>query len=90
MLLFLKPSDDEKVLVFTIKKFLKFLSMNNSILEITMNFTFNGFDFLGWHLKVYKNNFLSCTPSSDNYNSFLKRIKLIINNSNYGAVRIIF
>lgn len=90
MLVFLKPSEDEKLVVFTVKKFLSFLSIDNSILKVSMHSSFSGFDFLGWHLKVYKSSFLSCTPSSENYNLFLKRIKSIINNSNYGAVRIIF
>lgn len=45
----------------------------------------NGFDFLGWNFKVQKNGKFRCVPSGGNYKSFRKKVKFIVNNSNYGA-----
>ena len=48
--------------------------------------TTDGFDFLGWHFFVQKNNgkFRS-VPSEDNFKAFQRKVKHIVNNSNYGA-----
>ena len=45
----------------------------------------NGFDFLGWNFLGQRNGKFRSTPSKDNYKSFRKKIKTIINCSNYGA-----
>ncbi|MHC5720196.1 MAG: group II intron maturase-specific domain-containing protein, partial [Nostoc sp.] len=45
----------------------------------------DGFDFLGWHFKVQKNGKFKSTPSVDNFKAFRKKVKHIVNNSNYGA-----
>ncbi len=45
----------------------------------------DGFDFLGWNFKVQKNGKLRSTPSVDNFKAFRKKVKYIVNNSNYGA-----
>ncbi len=46
----------------------------------------DGFDFLGWHFYVQANNGkFRCVPSKDNYRSFVKKVKTIVNCSNYGA-----
>jgi 5-methylcytosine-specific restriction endonuclease McrA len=45
----------------------------------------DGFDFLGWHFKVQSNGKFRCTPSTDNFKAFRKKVKAIVNNSNYGA-----
>jgi 5-methylcytosine-specific restriction endonuclease McrA len=45
----------------------------------------DGFDFLGWNFLVQKNGKFRCVPSVDNYKSFRKKVKHIVNNSNYGA-----
>ncbi|MHC5733137.1 MAG: group II intron maturase-specific domain-containing protein, partial [Nostoc sp.] len=47
--------------------------------------TTDGFDFLGWHFKVQKNGKFRSTPSVDNFKAFRKKVKHIVNNSNYGA-----
>jgi RNA-directed DNA polymerase len=47
--------------------------------------TTDGFDFLGWHFQVQKNGKFRCVPSADNFKSFRKKVKFIVNNSNYGA-----
>ena len=48
--------------------------------------TTDGFDFLGWNFRVQKNGKFRSRPSMDNYKAFRKKVKAIINNSNYGAV----
>ena len=45
----------------------------------------DGFDFLGWHFKVQRNGKFRSTPSKENYTSFKKKIKNIINSSNIGS-----
>ena len=46
--------------------------------------TTDGFDFLGWHFKVQKNGKFRSTPSGENFKAFRKKVKHIVNNSNYG------
>ncbi|MDJ0747645.1 MAG: group II intron maturase-specific domain-containing protein [Xenococcaceae cyanobacterium MO_167.B27] len=45
----------------------------------------DGFDFLGWHFKVQSNGKFRSFPSNENFQAFRKKIKAIINCSNYGA-----
>jgi RNA-directed DNA polymerase len=45
----------------------------------------DGFTFLGWDFKVQGNGKFRCVPSEDNFKSFRKKVKAIVNNSNYGA-----
>ena len=40
---------------------------------------------IGWHFKVQQNGKFRSTPSVENYKAFRKKVKHIINNSNYGA-----
>ena len=47
--------------------------------------TTDGFDFLGWHFKVQNNGKFLSTPSEANFKTFRKKVKHIVNNSNYGA-----
>ncbi|RAM48120.1 MAG: HNH endonuclease [Hapalosiphonaceae cyanobacterium JJU2] len=46
----------------------------------------DGFDFLGWNFKVQENGKFRSKPSEDNFLAFRKKVKAIINNSNYGAL----
>ncbi len=48
--------------------------------------TTDGFNFLGWHFLVQKNGKFRSRPSEENYKAFRKKVKNIINNSNYGAM----
>jgi len=45
----------------------------------------DGFNFLGWHFKVKANGKFSSRPSNNNYDAFRKKVKTIVNCSNYGA-----
>ena len=47
--------------------------------------TTDGFDFLGWHFLVQSNGKFRCVPSVDNFKTFRKKVKAIVNNSNHGA-----
>jgi spermidine/putrescine-binding protein len=42
-------------------------------------------DFLGWHFKVQKNGKFRSIPSKENFKALRKKVKHIVNNSNYGA-----
>jgi hypothetical protein len=44
-----------------------------------------GFDFLGWHFQVQSNGKFRSYPSEENYRNFIKKVKTIVNCSNYGA-----
>lgn len=54
--------------------------------EINILFPLQGFNLLDWYLKLLPGENIFFIPSMLNYSSFLKRVKNIINNSNYGAV----
>jgi len=45
----------------------------------------NGFNFLVWHFKVKANGKFSGRPNDDNYDVLRKKVKAIVNYSNYGA-----
>jgi retron-type reverse transcriptase len=85
-LYFLKPLDNEKFIFSKIKNFLCSTGIDQRLLTMQIGTTSEGFDFLGWHFVLLKNNFeLVSLPSLNNYQTFLKRVKHIINNSNYGS-----
>nr|YP_009145435.1 ycf13 [Monomorphina parapyrum]AKL78909.1 ycf13 [Monomorphina parapyrum] len=86
LLIFLKPLDNESFILNKVKLFLDSVGLCSGSIDLKLFSTIGGFDFLDWHFKVYKSRDFSCTPSFQNYQSFLKRIKYIINNSNYGSV----
>jgi 5-methylcytosine-specific restriction endonuclease McrA len=59
--------------------------MNVSQKKTKVTAATDGFDFLGWHFKVQKNGKFRSTPSVDNFKALRKKVKHIVNNSNYGA-----
>ena len=86
MIFILKPEDDANKLLLKIEEFLAKRGMNVSQKKTKLTASTDGFDFLGWNFYVQKNNgkFRS-TPSVDNFKAFRKKVKHIVNNSNYGA-----
>ncbi|NEO02598.1 MAG: HNH endonuclease [Moorea sp. SIO3I7] len=40
---------------------------------------------MGWKFRVQKNGKFRCIPSEDNHRNIRKKIKAVVNNSNYGA-----
>jgi retron-type reverse transcriptase len=68
-----------------ISEFLATRGMNVSEKKTKLTAATDGFDFLGWYFKVQKNGKFRSIPSVDNYKTFRKKVKAIVNNSNYGA-----
>jgi RNA-directed DNA polymerase len=85
MVFVLKPEDDAEVILDKIRQFLAARGMNVSERKTKLTATTDGFDFLGWHFKVQKNGKFRCVPSVDNFKALRKKVKSIVNNSNYGA-----
>jgi RNA-directed DNA polymerase len=85
MVIILKPQDDANAILAKISEFLAQRGMKVSERKTKLTATTDGFDFLGWHFKVQKNGKFRSVPSADNYKTFRKKVKHIVNNSNYGA-----
>lgn len=85
MCFILKPEDDATQILDAIKGFLAKRGMEISESKTRITAATDGFDFLGWHFLVQNNGKFRSTPSEENYQSFRKKVKHIINNSNYGA-----
>ena len=85
MVIILKPEDDAEALLVRISEFLAERGMKVSERKTKVTATIDGFDFLGWHFRVQKNGKFRSTPSLDNFKAFRKKVKHIVNNSNYGA-----
>jgi RNA-directed DNA polymerase len=86
MVIILRPQDDADEILNRISEFLAQRGMKVSERKTNLTATTDGFDFLGWHFKVQKNGKFRSTPSVDNYKAFRKKVKHIVNNSNYGAI----
>ena len=86
MVFILKPNDSAEKLLVKVEEFLAARGMNVSKKKTKVTASTDGFDFLGWHFYVQKNNgkFRSI-PSKDNFKAFRKKVKNVVNNSNYGA-----
>jgi RNA-directed DNA polymerase len=85
MVIILRPEDDENVILNKIQEFLAARGMNVSASKTKVTATTEGFNFLGWYFKVQNNGKFRCVPSVDNFEAFRKKVKAIVNNSNYGA-----
>ena len=86
MVIILKPSDNAELILEEISAFLFARGMKISERKNKVTATKDGFDFLGWAFKVQKNGKFRCTPSTENHRAFRKKVKSIVNNSNYGAI----
>lgn len=88
LLFFLKPNDNEQFLLNSFKSFILNIGLNLNKVKILLFSSRQGFDFLGWHFKLTTKTpqGLFISPSYLNYQSFLKRIKRITTNSNYGSL----
>ncbi|MGK7899529.1 MAG: group II intron reverse transcriptase/maturase [Xenococcus sp. (in: cyanobacteria)] len=82
----LKPEDDATQILDEIKEFLAQRGMKINERKTKITAATDGFDFLGWHFIVLKNGKFRSYPSEDNFKSFRKKVKDIINSSNYGAM----
>ncbi len=75
----------EAELIDAITKFLAERGMELSQEKTKLTKPTQGFDFLGWHFKIQTNKKIRITPSKENYLSFKKKIKALVNSSNMGA-----
>jgi group II intron reverse transcriptase/maturase len=85
MVIILRPQDDATEILDRISQFLAERGMKVSEKKTKLTAATDGFDFLGWHFKVQKNGKFRCVPSADNYKTLRRKVKHIVNNSNYGA-----
>jgi group II intron reverse transcriptase/maturase len=85
MVIILRPQDDATEILDKISQFLAERGMKVSEKKTKLTAATDGFDFLGWHFKVQNNGKFRCVPSVDNFKAFRKKVKAIVNNSNYGA-----
>jgi 5-methylcytosine-specific restriction endonuclease McrA len=85
MVIILRPQDDAEEILRAISEFLAARGMKISEKKTKITAATDGFDFLGWHFKVQKNGKFRSIPSMANYKAFRKKVKNIVNNSNYGA-----
>ena len=86
MVFILKPEDNADQLLAKVEEFLAKRGMEVSQKKTKVTASTDGFDFLGWHFYVQKNNgkFRSI-PSKENFKTIRQKIRHIVNNSNYGA-----
>lgn len=85
MVIILRPQDDAEEILNRISQFLAERGLKVSEKKTKLTAMTNGFDFLGWHFKVQSNGKFKSFPSVDNFKAFRKKVKAIVNNSNYGA-----
>ncbi|MEH2331938.1 group II intron reverse transcriptase/maturase [Nostoc sp.] len=85
MVIILRPQDDATEILERISEFLRNRGMNVSQKKTKVTAATDGFDFLGWHFKVQSNGKFKSTPSVENFKAFRKKVKHIVNNSNYGS-----
>jgi 5-methylcytosine-specific restriction endonuclease McrA len=85
MVIILRSQDDAAAILDKISQFLADRGMKVSEKKTKLTATTDGFDFLGWNFKVQNNGKFRCVPSVDNFKAFRKKVKHIVNNSNYGA-----
>ncbi len=85
MVFFLKPGEDENELLDKISQFLAVRGLKVSEKKTKLTASTDGFDFLGWNFSVQQNGKFKCVPSVENFKAFRKKVKKIVNSSNYGA-----
>jgi RNA-directed DNA polymerase len=81
MIYFLKPHDNEDVILSKITQFLITRGMNIKDKKTKVTRSIDGFDFLGWHFVNTVSGKFICRPSKNNYTNFKKKIRNIIQNS---------
>ncbi len=85
MVYILKPKDNAEEILERISQFLAKRGLKVSEKKTKLTATTDGFNFLGWNFKVQTNGKFRSVPSVDNFKAFRKKVKHIVNNSNYGA-----
>ena len=85
MVFILKPKDNAEEIRGRIDDFLAQRGLKVKERKTRLVRSTDGFDFLGWHLKVQTNGKFRSYPSEENFLAFRQKVKKIVNSSNYGA-----
>ncbi len=85
MVFILKPKDDATKVLTKVEEFLASRGLNVKASKTKLVAATDGFDFLGWNFRVQKNGKFRSTPSEENFKAFQRKVKHVINNSNFGA-----
>lgn len=86
MVIVLRPQDDANTILENISQFLASRGLKVSEKKTRITAATDGFDFLGWNFRVQSNGKFKSIPSVDNFKKFRKKVKAIVNNSNYGSI----
>jgi len=81
----LKPEDDANEILRQVEQRLSTVGLSVNEAKSGLVASTDRFDFLGWHFKIKANSKFSSRPSNNNYDTFRKKVKAIVNCSNYGA-----
>jgi RNA-directed DNA polymerase len=81
----LKPHECPRQLLVKVEEFLAQRGLNVKQAKTKIVAAPDGFDFLGWHFQVKANGKYLCTPSQANYRDFCRKVKTIVNNSQWNA-----
>ena len=85
MVFILYPEQDPLDVLKEVDVFLKERGLKTKASKTHIVPATDGFNFLGWNFKVRSDGKLACIPSADNFKAFRKKVKAIVNSSNYGA-----
>ncbi|NEO35985.1 MAG: RNA-dependent DNA polymerase [Moorea sp. SIOASIH] len=85
MVFILKPKDNAEKILEKVNNFLALRGLEVNQAKTKLTKTTDGFDFLGWRFRVQKNGKFRCIPSEENHRNIRKKIKAVVNSSNYGA-----
>jgi len=85
MIFVLKPEDDANEILRQVGQRLSILGLSVNEAKSGLVASTDEFNFLVWHFKVKANGKFSGCPNDDNYDALRKKVKAIVNCSNYGA-----
>jgi RNA-directed DNA polymerase len=85
MVFFLKEKDDSDGILIKVKTFLAERGLEVSEAKTKTVAALNGFDFLGWRLRVRNNGKFRSQPSEANFTAFQNKVRAIVKNSCIGA-----
>jgi len=85
MIFVLKPEDEVNEILRQVEQRLSTVGLSVNEAKSGLVSSTDGFNFLGWHFKVKANGKFSSHPSDNNYDAFRKKVKAIVNCSNYSA-----
>ena len=85
MVFVVRSEQEPNAILSRIHSYLSKIGCNISKSKTRIVASTDGFDFLGWNFRVLNNGKFKCILSADNFNTFRKKVKSIVNSSSYGA-----